>query len=62
MSKMGQELDRRLDGVKYDLLELAEEVFKISATWMEEGILEIGEGEYIHIKKLALSALAKMKR
>ena len=39
---------------------LAEFVAKISATWIiEEGLLEIGEGDYTRMKQLALEFLAK---
>lgn len=40
---------------------LAEFVARLSATWMDDGLLEIGEGDYIHIKKLALELLAKVE-
>ncbi len=33
--------------------ELAELIVKLSATWIDDGILEIGEATYIEIKKLA---------
>jgi len=39
--------------------ELAKEVVKISATWIDDGLLEIGEGDYTLLKKLAIELLAK---
>ena len=39
--------------------ELAEVIIKLSATWLSEGLLEIGEGDYLHIKQLALELKAK---
>lgn len=42
--------------------ELAEFVSRISATWLEEGLLEIGEGDYTKMKELALDFLAKARR
>ena len=39
--------------------ELAEFVAKMSSTWVGEGLLEIGEGDYLKIKGIALELLAK---
>lgn len=39
--------------------ELAEQVVKTSATWKEEGLLEIGEGNFLLLKRLALELIAK---
>ena len=39
--------------------ELANFVAHISGTWIEEGIIQVGEGEYTRMKQLALEFLAK---
>lgn len=39
--------------------ELAEAVINSSATWISEGLLEIGEAEYIRLKEIALKFRAK---
>lgn len=39
--------------------ELAEFVIKTSATWISEGLLEMGEGDYLRMKELALKFKAK---
>jgi len=39
--------------------ELAKFTSLVSATWIEEGTLEIGEGDYLRMKQLALEFLAK---
>ena len=41
--------------------ELAEFVIRISATWIDEGLLEIGEGDYTRMKELALKFREKAK-
>jgi len=41
--------------------ELAEFVETVSATWIDDGLLEIGEGDYLKIKELALVFLRKSK-
>ena len=42
--------------------ELAKFTSLVSATWIEEGKLEIGEGDYLRMKQLALEFLAKAER
>ncbi len=39
--------------------ELAEQAVKTSATWKEEGLLEIGEGSFLLLKRLALELITK---
>ena len=42
--------------------ELAEFVARISATWAENGLLEVGVGDYTHMKQLALELKAKAEQ
>ena len=42
--------------------ELADFVAHISSTWIEEGVLQIGEGDYTRMKTLALDLIRKVNR
>ena len=53
------EADAILDAAAPLGYELAKFTSLVSATWIEEGKLEIGEGDYLRMKQLALEFLAK---
>lgn len=40
---------------------LAEFMAKVSTTWIDDGLLEIGEGDYLMMKKMALEFLSKAR-